>query len=72
MRENIIMFNKIDEVQRQYMYAIQPVKLFEDNRTKNTQKYSFDFISQMSKSANNPFHPDVSNSERGQRLDISA
>lgn len=66
------MFNKINEVQRQYMYAVQPVKLFEDNKHHNTPKSSFEFINQMSKSANNPFHPDVSNSEKGRKLDISA
>ena len=66
------MFNKINEVQRQYMYAVQPVKLFEDNKQQNAPKSSFEFITQMSKSANNPFHPDVSNSEKGRRLDISA
>ena len=66
------MFNKIDEVQRQYMYAVTPVKLFE-NKNSQTPKSSLDeFINQMSKSSNNPFHPDISNSYKGQRLDISA
>ena len=30
----------------------------------------FSFISKMESSGNNPFHPDVSNSEKGQKLDI--
>ncbi|MBQ8459255.1 hypothetical protein IJ541_04035 [bacterium] len=64
------MFNAIDEVQRQYMYTVQPVKLFETNKSKDTQQYSFDFISQMNKNGNNPFHPDISNSEKGNKLDF--
>ena len=64
------MFKAIDEVQRQYMYTVQPVKLFETNKPKETQKFSFDFISQMNKNGNNPFHPDISNSEKGNKLDF--
>lgn len=64
------MFNKIDEIQRQYTYAVQPVKLFETQNSNLAQKSSFDFINQMQKSGKNPFHPDVSNSYKGGKLDI--
>lgn len=70
MREIDTMFNAIDEVKRQYMYAVQPVKLFETKNFQEAQKDSFDFLNRMDKSGNNPFHPDVSFSEKGQRLDI--
>ena len=55
------MFNAIEEVKRQYTYAVQPVKLFETRNSQAAQKSSFDFINQMQKSGNNPFHPDISN-----------
>lgn len=48
------MFNKIDEVQRQYAYAVQPVKLFETQNSNLAQKSSFDFLNRMQKSGNNP------------------
>ena len=66
------MNNAINEVQRQYMYAVQPVRLFETKNSKAAQKDAFDFsfISQMKSNGNNPFHPDVSNSEKGNKLDI--
>ena len=51
------MFNAIEEVKRQYTYAVQPVKLFETRNSQAAQKSSFDFINQMQKSGNNPFHP---------------
>jgi uncharacterized protein YeaC (DUF1315 family) len=64
------MNNAIEEIQRQYMYAVQPVKLFETRNNQAAQKSSFDFINQMSKSGNNPFHPDVSNTSKGNKLDL--
>lgn len=64
------MFNPIDEVKRQYTYAIQPVKLFETRNSQIAQKNSFDFINQMNKSGHNPFHPDISNTNKGGKLDI--
>ena len=64
------MFNKIDEVQRQYTFAVQPVKFFETENSKNAQKSSFDFINQMNKSGYNPFHPSVEYSNKGQKLDL--
>ena len=66
------MFNAIKEVKPQYAYAVQPVKLFEANSSKAAQHHALDFsfISQMKESGNNPFHPDVSNSPRGQKLDF--
>jgi len=64
------MFNKIDEVQRQYTYAVQPVKLFEARNSESAQKSSFDFINQLNKSGHNPFHPNVSNTDKGAKLDL--
>lgn len=66
------MFKAIDEVKRQYTYAVQPVKLFEANNSQAAQKYAldFNFVSQMNKNGNNPFHPDVSNTHKGQKLDL--
>jgi hypothetical protein len=66
------MFNAIDEVKRQYTYAVQPVKLFEANNSQAAQKYvlDFDFVNQMNKTGHNPFHPDVSNTPKGQKLDL--
>lgn len=66
------MNNAINEIQRQYMYAVQPVKLFETKNTPQAQRNALDFsfINHMKSSGNNPFHPDVSNSEKGKMLDI--
>lgn len=66
------MNNAINEVQRRYMFAVQPVKLFETKNSPQAQKNALDFsfINQMKSSGNNPFHPDVSNSEKGSKLDI--
>lgn len=64
------MFNAIDEIKRQYTYAVQPVKLFETKNSQTAQKSTFDFINQMKNSGHNPFHPDISNSQRGNKLDI--
>jgi hypothetical protein len=66
------MNNAINQVQRQYTYAVQPVKLFETKNSQQAQKNALDFsfISQMKSNGNNPFHPDVSNSEKGNKLDI--
>lgn len=62
--------NAIDEIQRQYTYAVQPVKLFETRNSQSAQKNTFDFLNQMAKSNHNPFHPDISNSGKGKNLDI--
>lgn len=66
------MNNAINEIQRQYMYAVQPVKLFETKNSQTAQKNALDFsfINQMKSSGNNPFHPAISNTEKGQKLDI--
>lgn len=72
MREIIFMNNAINEIQRQYTYAVQPVKLFETKNSQMAQKNAldFNFISEMKQNGNNPFHPSVSNSEKGNCLDI--
>lgn len=64
------MFNKIEEVQRQYTYAVQPVKLFETHNNQAAQKSNFEFINQMKASGNNPFHPSISNTDKGNKLDL--
>ncbi len=69
-----MMNNKIDSVSRRYIYAVEPVKMFETQQNAQAQKSSFDFINQMNfKNSNfNPFHPNVQNSTTAKRLDISA
>lgn len=64
------MFNKINEVQRQYIYAVQPVHLFETQNSKAAQKSSFDLFNQTNNSTFNLFHPNVSNSTKGNKLDL--
>jgi len=69
-----MMNGKIDSVSRHYMYAVEPVKMFETQQNAQAQKSSFDFISKMNfKNFDyNPFHPNVQNSTTAKRLDISA
>lgn len=64
------MFSPIEQVQRQYTQAVQPVKLFETNNSQLAQKSSFDFINQMKQNGHNPFHPSVQNTEKGNKLDL--
>lgn len=65
------MFNSIEQIQRQYTTAIQPIQLFETKKSNDTQKNSFEFVNKLKMSGNNPFHPDISNSHKGNRLDIT-
>ncbi len=65
-----MMNNSINPVQRQYMYAVEPVQLFEAKNSHIAQKNSFDFINQKSLSTFNPFHPNVQNSTTANKLDI--
>ena len=62
--------SKINEIQRQFMYAIKPVKLFETKNQNQTSKSSFDFINQMNQNGYNPFHPNVKSETMAKRLDI--
>ena len=64
------MFNAIDEVKRQYLYTVQPVKLFETKNSQQAQINSFEFINQENKSDFNPFHPNLSNTNKGEKLDL--
>ena len=64
------MFNAIDEVKRQYMYTVQPVKLFETRNSQEAQKSSFAFINQANKSGYNQFHPNLSNTDKGGKIDL--
>ena len=64
------MFNAIDEIKRQYIYTVQPVNLFETKKSMDAQKNSFEFNNQMNNSIYNLFHPDVSNSISGKKLDL--
>lgn len=69
-----MMNDKIDSVSRRYMYAVEPVKMFETQQNQQAQKSSFDFINQMNfkNFGYNPFHPNVKNASTANRLDISA
>lgn len=64
------MFNPIYEVKRQYMYTVQPVKLFETQNSQAAQKNSFEISNQTNKSSYNLLHPNVSNSSSGKKLDF--
>ena len=67
----MMMNNKIDGIQRQYTYAVEPVKFFETQKNQQTRKSSFDFINGMNlKSEYNPFHPNVKNGITAKKLDI--
>ena len=52
------------------MYTVQPVKLFETRNSQEAQKSSFDFINQANKSGYNPFHPNLSNTDKGGKIDL--
>ena len=65
------MNNAIEEIKRQYTPIVQPVRLFETrNNKQNPHKELSEFINTINNSSNNPFHPDISNSEKGRCLDI--
>ena len=66
----IMMNNSINAVQRQYMFAVPPVQLFESKNPKVAQNNSFDFINQKSHNNFNPFHPNVQNMTTANKLDI--
>ena len=67
----MMMSGKIDAIQQQYMYTVQPVKLFGDEKQNQTRKSSFDIYSQMnSKSDYNPLHPKVKSPTMAKNLDI--
>ena len=65
-----MMNNSINAVQRQYMFAVNPVQLFETKNSPIASKNSFDFINQKSQNGFNPFHPNVQNSTTANKLDI--
>lgn len=65
-----MMNNSISPVQRQYIFAVNPVQLFETKNSNTTSKNSFDFITQKSLNTFNPFHPDVQNRTIANKLDI--
>ena len=50
--------------------TVQPVKLFETRNSQEAQKSSFDFINQANKSGYNPFHPNLSNTDKGGKIDL--
>ena len=64
------MFNSIEQIQRTYTTAIQPVQLFETRKNNTTGQNSYEFIKELEKSGHNPFYPDISNSTKGKHLDI--
>lgn len=64
------MFSAIDEIKRQYIYTVQPVKLFETNNSKATQTNLFETNSQLAnQNTYNLLHPNISNSNKGNKLD---
>ena len=66
------MLNSINEVQRQYTTAIQPVQLFEVGQNHYTKKSSpnpFD-KDKMNFNTYNLLHPNVTNSTSGSKLDL--
>lgn len=65
-----MMNGKIDGIQRQYMFAVEPVKFFETQKNEQAQKSSFDFINRMNSKNYNPFHPNIQNSTTAKKLDI--
>ena len=65
-----MMNNSINAVQRQYMFAVNPVQLFETKNSPIAQKSSFDFINPKSQNGYNPFHPNVQSSTTANKLDI--
>ena len=67
-----MMNNSINAVQRQYMFAVNPVQLFETKNSPAASKNSFDFMNINQKSSNsfNPFHPNVQNHSTANKLDI--
>lgn len=63
--------SSIDAVQRQYIYTVQPVQLFEAKNSQRPQKSSFDFLNLTSQ--NNAFslsHPNVKSPTMARNLDI--
>lgn len=64
------MLNSIEQIQRQYTTAIKPVQLFETRNSTIAQQNSFEISAHLKLTGNNPFHPDISNSNKGNRLDI--
>lgn len=64
------MNNMINEIKPQYIYAVQPVKLFETENSKQAQKNLLSLFNTSNGTDYNPFHPDVSNSEKGNKLDL--
>lgn len=69
----MVMNNKINEVGRAYMFAVQPVKLFETNSSKQAQNNSFDLFSKFDtkNTGYNPFHPNVKTASVANRLDLT-
>lgn len=67
-----MMNNSINPVQRQYMFAVNPVQLFEAKNFHTASKNSFDFLNANQKSQNgfNPFHPNVQDFSTANKLDI--
>ncbi len=69
----MMMNGKIEAIPQQYMYTVQPVKLFGEEKQTQTPKSSFDISNQMNlKSDYNPFHPNVKSPTMAKNLDILA
>ena len=66
------MMNAIDEIKRQYVYTVQPVRLFEDENPKAPPSNTFEFISKINSNQSkfNPFHPNVADGKTANQLDL--
>ena len=65
------MLNSINEIKRRYMYAVQPVRLFETrNKQTDTNNPFANLIETTNNSRYNLNHPNVSNTTSGGRLDF--
>ena len=65
-------FQPIEQVQRQYTTAVQPVQFFETQKRQEINSQNpFNFISQTDSAKKyNLFHPNVSYSQKGAKLDL--
>lgn len=64
------MFKAIEEVKPQYLFAVQPVQLFETKKAKKASDNPFEKLLQTNNSNYNLLHPNVSNSKTGKKLDL--
>lgn len=66
--------NSINQIQRRYVYTVQPVKFFETENSKAAKDNAFSFISKINdkETKYNPFHPNILSEQLARNIDISA